>query len=606
MQVKDCGESECRSVTERIEVVTSPYTKVGRLPHSGYNLYKKLLELSKGGKQMNEIKSCAPADLWTTWEQIQWNKCEHEVRKLQARIVKAQMSGRHNKVKALQWMLTHSFYGKALAVKRVTSNGGKKTAGVDHVLWNTPNQKMDAIASLKRRGYHPQPLRRVNIKKSNGKLRPLGIPTLKDRAMQALYHMALDPVAETTADTHSYGFRKERSTKDAKEMCFTVLARKIAPQWVLEGDIKGCFDHISHEWLLNHIPMDKVILRKWLKSGYVFHNKLYPTYEGTPQGGIISPTLANMVLNGMQTMLSERFKVRMGKNYYNPKINLVRYADDFIVTGKDKEILENEVKPVIKELSRFKQEYSQAASVLVGDIKTLLMDSQDKYFEATQTVYEWCGVATQLLAAYIFLFDEYNEKKASAQKDILIKVLDDGITKLNEAQKSLLVSSQSFNNASGKLLALDSQLTNDFSEKSSYFQSQVDKIRKEAYAGAAAGVVAGPFGLIISYSIAAGVVEGKLIPELKNKLKSVQSFFTTLSNTVKQANKDIDAAKLKLTTEIAAIGEIKTETETTRFYVDYDDLMLSLLKEAAKKMINTCNEYQKRHGKKTLFEVPEV
>ncbi|ENI9569986.1 hemolysin HlyE, partial [Shigella sonnei] len=107
-------------------------------------------------------------------------------------------------------------------------------------------------------------------------------------------------------------------------------------------------------------------------------------------------------------------------------------------------------------------------------------------------------------------------------------VLDDGITKLNEAQKSLLVSSQSFNNASGKLLALDSQLTNDFSEKSSYFQSQVDKIRKEAYAGAAAGVVAGPFGLIISYSIAAGVVEGKLIPELKNKLKSVQSFFTTL------------------------------------------------------------------------------
>lgn len=237
----------------------------------------------------------------------------------------------------------------------------------------------------------------------------------------------------------------------------------------------------------------------------------------------------------------------------------------------------------IKELSRFKQEYSQAASVLVGDIKTLLMDSQDKYFEATQTVYEWCGVATQLLAAYILLFDEYNEKKASAQKDILIKVLDDGITKLNEAQKSLLVSSQSFNNASGKLLALDSQLTNDFSEKSSYFQSQVDKIRKEAYAGAAAGVVAGPFGLIISYSIAAGVVEGKLIPELKNKLKSVQNFFTTLSNTVKQANKDIDAAKLKLTTEIAAIGEIKTETETTRFYVDYDDLMLFFAKRSGKK-----------------------
>ena len=183
---------------------------------------------------MNETKSCAPADLWTAWEQIQWNKCEHEVRKLQARIVKAQKEGRHNKVKALQWMLTHSFYGKALAVKRVTSNAGKNTTGVDHVKWDTPRKKMDAIADLKRRGYRPQPLRRVNIEKSNGKLRPLGIPTLKDRAMQALYHLALDPVAEATADTHSYGFRKERSTRDAKEMCFTVLSRKIAPQWVLE------------------------------------------------------------------------------------------------------------------------------------------------------------------------------------------------------------------------------------------------------------------------------------------------------------------------------------------------------------------------------------
>ncbi len=140
-------------------------------------------------------------------------------------------------------------------------------------------------------------------------------------------------------------------------------------------------------------------------------------------------------------------------------------------------------------------------------------------------MYEWCGVATQLLAAYILRSDEYNEKKASAQKDILIKVLDDGITKLNEAQKSLLVSSQSFNNASGKLLALDSQLTNDFSEKSSDLQSQVDKIRKEAYAGAAAGVVAGPFGLsIISYSIAAGVVEGETDSRIEEQVNREAEF----------------------------------------------------------------------------------
>ena len=150
---------------------------------------------------MNEINlSCAPADRrqWNNWTDIDWVRCEAAVQKLQGRIVKAQKEGRPGKVKALQWTLTHSFYAKALAVKRVTSNKGKNTAGVDKVLWTTPNAKMGAVADLKRRGYNPQPLRRVHIKKSNGKLRPLGIPTMKDRAMQALYLMALNPLAETT------------------------------------------------------------------------------------------------------------------------------------------------------------------------------------------------------------------------------------------------------------------------------------------------------------------------------------------------------------------------------------------------------------------------
>ena len=241
---------------------------------------------------MNEIKtSCAPTDQkWETWQDIDWNKCQHWVRKLQARIVKAQKEGKHNKVKALQWMLTHSFYAKALAVKRVTSNKGSKTSGVDKVIWSTSNMKFLEIVKLKRRGYQPQPLKRVNIKKSNGKLRPLGIPTMKDRAMQALYLMALEPVSETTADSNSYGFRKERSTADAIAQSFNVLSKNFSAQWILEADIKGCFDHISHEWLLNNIPMDKVMLTKWLKSGFVFKKELFPTEEGTPQGGIISPT----------------------------------------------------------------------------------------------------------------------------------------------------------------------------------------------------------------------------------------------------------------------------------------------------------------------------
>src|SRR5207247_1533144 len=160
----------------------------------------------------------------------------------------------------------------------------------------------------------------------NGKMRPLGIPTMRDRAMQALYLLALDPIAETTADPNSYGFRKERSTADAMMQCYIILARKGSAPWILEGDIKSCFDKISHDWLLNHVPMDKVMLRKWLKAGYMEKHVLHPTEEGTPQGGIISPVLANLTLDGLERTLTEHFpKVKTGEGAL---VNFARYADD--------------------------------------------------------------------------------------------------------------------------------------------------------------------------------------------------------------------------------------------------------------------------------------
>lgn len=242
-------------------------------------------------------------------------------------------------------------YAKALAVKRVTSNKGKNTAGVDHELWKTPKGKFEAIDKLKRRGYKPQPLRRVYIPKKNGKLRPLSIPTMTDRAMQTLYKFALEPLAETLADPNSYGFRIGRSTHDAIGQCFNDLCRAGSPQWILEGDIKGCFDHISHSWLMENIPIDKEMLEKWLKCGFVETRKLFPTEEGTPQGGTISPVLMNMTLDGLERTLKERFPMRRtvaGKTIYD-QINFVRYADDFIVTGKSPETLRNEVMPLIKD-----------------------------------------------------------------------------------------------------------------------------------------------------------------------------------------------------------------------------------------------------------------
>jgi RNA-directed DNA polymerase len=280
------------------------------------------------------------------WEAISVHSAQSNVRRLQARIVKATQEKRWGKVRALQYLLTHSFSGKVLAVKRVTENSGKRTPGVDRVVWNTPAKKLAALQDLKRRGYKPLPLRRVYIPKSNGKQRPLGIPVMKDRAMQALYLLGLDPIAETLADPNSYGFRKDRSTADAIEQCFNSLAKKRSAQWIFEGDIAACYDQINHDWMVEHIPMDKTILRKWLKAGCMEKNAFYPTEAGTPQGGIISPVAANLTLDGLEQILRERFP-KSGRP--SALVNMVRYADDFIITGRSKELLEYEVKPLVTE-----------------------------------------------------------------------------------------------------------------------------------------------------------------------------------------------------------------------------------------------------------------
>lgn len=290
----------------------------------------------------------ATTDRAPNWHQINWRKAERTVRRLQARIAQATQARRWGKVKALQRLLTHSLSGKALAVRRVTENTGKRTPGVDGEIWNTPELKAEAIQSLSQRGYHPLPLRRIYIPKSNGGRRPLSIPTMRDRAMQALYLLALDPVSETTADPNSYGFRRGRSTADAIEACFIALCQKDRAQWILEGDIRSCFDQISHEWLLTHIPMDKTILKKWLQAGYIENHHLYPTEEGTPQGGICSPVIANMALDGLERRLAVHFP-KTGKEAKRTKVNLIRYADDFCITGASKELLEQEVKPLVEQ-----------------------------------------------------------------------------------------------------------------------------------------------------------------------------------------------------------------------------------------------------------------
>ena len=290
---------------------------------------------------MTANKAGALEDHAVKWNSIDWNQAQRRVRRLQVRIAKAVKDNRWNKVKVLQYLLTHSFYAKLLAVKRVTSNKGKNTPGVDGVLWKDARAKGRAACSLRRRGYHPQPLRRIYIPKKNGKLRPLSIPCMYDRAQQALHKLALAPVAETTADKNSYGFREGRSCADAIAAGFNALSKRYSASWILEADIKGCFDNISFQWMSDNISMDKLVLRKWLRAGYVENGIQYPTRKGVPQGGIISPTLSNLVLDGLENAV--RCAVPR-----QSRTNFIRYADDFIITGKSRTILEDAVKPVVE------------------------------------------------------------------------------------------------------------------------------------------------------------------------------------------------------------------------------------------------------------------
>ena len=285
----------------------------------------------------------ATSCLGNHWKAIDWHKVEAEVKRLQMRIAKAVREGKSaNKIKVLQWMLSHSFSAKLLAVRRVTSNKGARTPGVDGEIWNTPAKKMKGTLSLIRKGYKALPLLRVLIPKRNGKYRPLGIPTIKDRATQALYLLTLEPIAETTADPNSYGFRYYRACRDAIAQCFCALAKSYSPKWLLDADIKACFDEIDHNWLLNNIPVDKRMLQQWLKSGYFQDKKLFPTNSGTPQGGILSPTLANMMLDGLEKVIKESCPSRR-------KVNFIRYADDFIVTAESRELLEKNIIPAIND-----------------------------------------------------------------------------------------------------------------------------------------------------------------------------------------------------------------------------------------------------------------
>jgi len=288
----------------------------------------------------------------TTWADIKWHDVEGNVRRLQERIYRATTNKAWRKVKSLQKLLVRATSSKLLAIRRITQeNQGKHTAGIDGVVYDTPEARWKLFQEgLSLKGYKPRPVRRVYIPKDNGKQRPLGIPTGKDRVMQAIVKAALEPEWEARFEANSYGFRPGRCTMDAIEAIHTTTNRKDCRQWILDADMSGCFDNIDHGPLLAKLPVFTTTLRQWLKAGVVEVGFFSPTDTGTPQGGVISPLLAHVALDGMERLFEAerpdgRPKAPAFRKGLNKGVSVIRYADDFVITAPTREVLETYARP---------------------------------------------------------------------------------------------------------------------------------------------------------------------------------------------------------------------------------------------------------------------
>jgi RNA-directed DNA polymerase len=287
----------------------------------------------------------------TAWSDIDWAAVEAAVRRLQGRIYRAAAAGKRRQVKSLQKLLVRSRSAKRLAVRRVTQqNAGRNTPGVDGVVCRTPESRMRLADGLSLRDHRPQPVRRVHIPKSDGRTRPLGIPTIRERPLQMLVKLALEPEWETRFETNSYGFRPGRCTMDAIVALHLTLAPAGASAWLLDADISGCFDNIGHQPLLARLPVFTTAIRRWLKAGAVELGTWKPTTAGVPQGGPLSPLVANVALDGMERLFGAEDKqgrhIRPNdRRGANRGISLVRYADDLVVTAPTREALETYVAP---------------------------------------------------------------------------------------------------------------------------------------------------------------------------------------------------------------------------------------------------------------------
>jgi len=318
------------------------------------------------------------------WDSIQWDKPKRHVRRLQERIFRATRDKDWAKVKNLQKLLVRSHFARLLVIKRVTQeNKGKFTPGIDGRIYATSKSRLELVEEVRQTNvfnYKCKPLRRVYIPKSSGEKRPLGIPTVKDRVMQMLVKLALEPEWEAKFEPHSYGFRPGRRCMDAIWqiwMAIKVHKRQNRSAWILDADISGCFDNINHEALLKRIPVFKRTIKRWLKSGIIEFGKYYQTKSGTPQGGIISPLLANIALDGMERLFGAEnskgtYMCPAHRLHENKGISLIRYADDFVVTAPTRDRIISHVLPLLRS-------FLKKRGMTLNDAKTKIVHRDDGF-----------------------------------------------------------------------------------------------------------------------------------------------------------------------------------------------------------------------------------